>query len=304
MSTPFALPTLAPGATQTNTYLTELMARCAPLACIDVVQLLRAAYTERWALGFEQCAQFVERLPHFVETHLGPSVQARLNAPDGLLAAFERNIKRAERLPENFPFWWVGERQKLEERQQQLTKWAEQARREGHELDSARHLKDVAYIERVLIGLNAKEASGKPGNFYLDVTELNTWCPPTVTDAAVVVGPQQLLYVPAAIPIDFSQYIKEDYRVKLTPFLKEVYAGQKPQIVACMLVALQDLGALTTPLKHNVTELHAALEAFLGSVGTRQSLTDSLNKLDKASEKQNIKIQSQRSRIKSYMEQS
>lgn len=109
---------------------------------------------------------------------------------------------------------------------------------------------------------------------------------------------------PAAMPVAFDHYIKEEYREKLIPFLKAAYTGQKPQIVACMLIALQDLGALTNPLQRNVTELHAALEAFLGNAGTRQNLTESLTKLDKASEKQNVKIQAQRGRIKTYMEQS
>ena len=108
---------------------------------------------------------------------------------------------------------------------------------------------------------------------------------------------------PTAIPIDFSLYIKEEYREKLIPFLKAEYTGQRPQAVACMLIALQDLGCLKRQLKENETTLHASLTTFLGSVGARAGLNGNLTKLDGASEKQNLKIQAHRNHIKTYMEQ-
>ena len=108
---------------------------------------------------------------------------------------------------------------------------------------------------------------------------------------------------PTAIPVDFSLYIKEEYREKLIPFLKAEYTGQRPQAVACMLIALQDLGCLKRQLKENETTLHASLTTFLGSVGARAGLNGNLTKLDGASEKQNLKIQAHRNHIKTYMEQ-
>ena len=108
---------------------------------------------------------------------------------------------------------------------------------------------------------------------------------------------------PAAMPVAFDHYIKEEYREKLLPFLAREYAGQKPQEIACMLIALKDLAALTYPLQSNVTVLHAALDAFLKGAGTRQSLADNLTKLNKASQKEHIKIQTHCARIKTYMEQ-
>ena len=136
MSTSFVLPTLNPNTTQTNAYLTKLMADCAPLPLVDVVQLLSDAYDKLWALGFEPCAQFVERLPHFVKMHLTNDVQAKLNAPGGLLAGVGRKMKLAKLRLENHPYWMVGQRQELEERRQQLIKSAEQARQNGPESDS------------------------------------------------------------------------------------------------------------------------------------------------------------------------
>lgn len=108
---------------------------------------------------------------------------------------------------------------------------------------------------------------------------------------------------PAAMPVAFDHYIKEEYREKLLPFLAREYAGEKPQEIAFMLIALKDLAALTYPLQSNVTVLHAALDAFLKGAGTRQSLADNLTKLNKASQKEHIKIQTHCARIKTYMEQ-
>ena len=108
---------------------------------------------------------------------------------------------------------------------------------------------------------------------------------------------------PAAMPVAFDHYIKEEYRERLLPFLAREYAGQKPQEIACMLIALKDLAALTYPLQSNVTVLHAALDAFLKGAGTRQSLADNLTKLNKASQKEHIKIQTHCARIKTHMEQ-
>ena len=107
----------------------------------------------------------------------------------------------------------------------------------------------------------------------------------------------------AAIPIAFALYIKEEYREKLLPFLTREYTGQKPQTVACMLIALQDLGCLKKQLKENETILHTSLTTFLGDVGVRGGLNANLSKLDRASEKQNLKIQVHRDRIKTHMEQ-
>jgi hypothetical protein len=106
---------------------------------------------------------------------------------------------------------------------------------------------------------------------------------------------------PTAIPVDFSLYIKEEYREKLIPFLKQKYTGQKSQAVACMILALHDLTALKNSPHENKTKLHNSLRAFFGEVGTRQSLSTNLKNLEYAKGNEHLQIEAHRDAILDFM---
>lgn len=124
---------------------------------------------------------------------------------------------------------------------------------------------------------------------------------PTV--GAAEVKPKATL--PAAIPVDFSLYIKEEYREKLLPFLKQHYTDSKPGPLTCMLFALYDLGALTiAPIQANQTALHKALAAYFGDIGKLQSLNISFTKHNSASSAQQLSIETRRKIIKERLAES
>jgi len=105
----------------------------------------------------------------------------------------------------------------------------------------------------------------------------------------------------AAIPIAFALYIKEEYREKLLPFLKQKYTGQKSKPVACMLLALHDLEALNISPHSNKEQLHKSLEAFFGKLGTRQSLSTNLKNLEYAKGNEHLQIEAHRELILKFM---
>lgn len=106
--------------------------------------------------------------------------------------------------------------------------------------------------------------------------------------------------VPAAFPVAFASYIKEDCRTRLLPFLTSQYTNPKPKALASLLFALTDLGLMTISLTENQTELHQSLAVF-GSIGTRQALNTNITKLNSASERENRAIEKQRKLIKEYL---
>ena len=120
------------------------------------------------------------------------------------------------------------------------------------------------------------------------------------TAGAAEVKPKTTL--PAAIPVDFSLYIKEEYREKLLPFLKQKYTGQKPRAVACMLLALHDLEALKNSPHNNKMQLHESLKAFFGKVGTRQALSTNLKDLEFAKGNEHLQIEAHRKLILDFMQ--
>ena len=84
---------------------------------------------------------------------------------------------------------------------------------------------------------------------------------------------------PANDSLNFSVYLNEKGKPLLSK-LKELYSDEKPMIICCMLLALSNLACLTSNLDTaNKTQLHRALEQSFGKIGTRQSLSDNLNKL-------------------------
>jgi len=105
----------------------------------------------------------------------------------------------------------------------------------------------------------------------------------------------------AAIPIAFALYIKEDYREKLLPFLRQKYTGQKSKAVACMLLALHDLEALNNSPHSNKEQLHKSLEVFFGKFGTRQSLSNNLKNLEYAKGNEHLQIEAHRELILKFM---
>lgn len=107
---------------------------------------------------------------------------------------------------------------------------------------------------------------------------------------------------PTAIPVDFSLYIKEEYREKLIPFLKQKYTGQKSRAVTCMLLALHDLEALKNSPHNNKMRLHESLETFFGKVGTRQALSTNLKDLEFAKGNEHLQIEAHRKSILDFME--
>ena len=110
---------------------------------------------------------------------------------------------------------------------------------------------------------------------------------------------------PAAIPVDFSLYIKEEYREKLLPFLKQHYTNSKPGGLTCMLFALYDLDALTiAPMQANQRALHEALVAYFGNIGKLQSLNTSFTKHNSASSAQQLSIETHRKVIKERLAKS
>jgi len=102
--------------------------------------------------------------------------------------------------------------------------------------------------------------------------------------------------------LSFPSYIKEEYREKLLPYLKKEYASCNPQVIAFMLIALQDLTALTILPKVNETALHKALTAFLGDIGSRQALNKNLSNFRSASSQENAFIEVHRNSIAKHME--
>ena len=124
---------------------------------------------------------------------------------------------------------------------------------------------------------------------------------PTV--GAAEVKPKATL--PASIPVDFSLYIKEEYREKLLPFLKQYYTNSKPGGLTCMLFALYDLDALTiAPMQANQKALHEALVAYFGNIGKLQSLNTSFTKHNSASSAQELSIKTHRKAIKERLAKS
>ena len=126
---------------------------------------------------------------------------------------------------------------------------------------------------------------------------------PAETIPTVSLAEVELKATPStAIPVDFSLYIKEEYREKLLPFLKQKYTGQKPRAVACMLLALHDLEALKNSPHNNKMQLHESLKAFFGKVGTRQALSTNLKDLEFAKGNEHLQIEAHRKSILDFMQ--
>lgn len=101
---------------------------------------------------------------------------------------------------------------------------------------------------------------------------------------------------------EFADYLKEEYRTRLLPFLKSHYMNPKPKALASLLFALNDLELLTINLTENQTELHQAL-GFFGSVGTRQALNTNITKLNSASDRDHRAIEKHRKLINEHIAQ-
>ena len=79
--------------------------------------------------------------------------------------------------------------------------------------------------------------------------------------------------------LNFGTYLNEKGNPLLSK-LTEIYTDGKPKSICFMLLALSELACLTSNLDTaNKTQLHLALEKSFGKIGTRQSLSDNLNKL-------------------------
>ena len=126
---------------------------------------------------------------------------------------------------------------------------------------------------------------------------------PAETIPTVCLAEVELKATPStAIPVDFSLYIKEEYREKLLPFLKQKYTGQKSRPMACMLLALHDLEALKNSPHNNKKQLHESLEAFFGKVGSRQALSTNLKDLEFAKGNEHLQIEAHRKSILDFMQ--
>lgn len=103
--------------------------------------------------------------------------------------------------------------------------------------------------------------------------------------------------------LGFETYINECHRAKLIPYLVEYYEGQKPKQFGYMLYALQTLDIITNvSLTANQTQLHEALSATFGNVGTRQRLQQLIHDLGRASASEEINIRRHVDHIKSFLE--
>lgn len=99
---------------------------------------------------------------------------------------------------------------------------------------------------------------------------------------------------------DFSDYIREEYRDEVLPYLISRYKGQKPKQFVYMLCALADLGIIEKSALANQTELHKGLTTTFGNVGTRQSLQINLSKLSSANRSEEQQISMHKERIRTF----
>ncbi|MGI4872099.1 MAG: hypothetical protein ACRYFX_13085 [Janthinobacterium lividum] len=101
--------------------------------------------------------------------------------------------------------------------------------------------------------------------------------------------------------IEFADYLKDEYRTMLLPFLKSKYTNSKSKILASLLFALTDLELMTASLSENQTELHQSLVSFFGSIGTRQALNINITKLNSASQREHQTIEKIRKLIQQHL---
>lgn len=79
----------------------------------------------------------------------------------------------------------------------------------------------------------------------------------------------------------FDNYIVEQHRNKLMPYLISNYAGNTPGGYGFMLYALVEAGCIvSSTLNGNQSALHRALINTFGEIGSRQALNIALNRLD------------------------
>lgn len=110
-------------------------------------------------------------------------------------------------------------------------------------------------------------------------------------------GNSSLKNLVSKVPLGFEQYLNQR-GVAISDHLKSSYQNAKPQIIAFMLFALDELKLLNPgTLSNNITELHSALTLTFGKIGTRQSITNNLSKLRSPDSYQKAQIRSHKTEI-------
>ncbi|WP_224999421.1 hypothetical protein [Cesiribacter sp. SM1] len=104
--------------------------------------------------------------------------------------------------------------------------------------------------------------------------------------------------------LKFTSYLSEDGK-KAYPIIKKLYKGVRPRIMAQALYAMKDLGLLDIELStlHNQTEFTNSICSSFGKM-SRQSLFEQLGKYGAPTKEEELKIQKQKERIKSDVENS
>jgi uncharacterized protein (TIGR02391 family) len=102
-------PLLPDDIAESHARLTKLLQTCAQLPFYDVARTLRHAFEQERKKGYYAAAQFMDRLPTYIEHHLDPQVQKSLNASDGLLHSLRGALRLMSSRPENWAFWGVSD---------------------------------------------------------------------------------------------------------------------------------------------------------------------------------------------------
>ena len=106
---------------------------------------------------------------------------------------------------------------------------------------------------------------------------------------------------PVTTDFGFAEFIKEDKRERLMPFLIQTYKDKRPQPFSYMLYALHNLDLIGKPDQLGDVDLHRAIEATFGVKWTRQALTTNINKLNKASISHEVKINQHKKTITEFL---
>jgi len=156
---PSSLPLLPSDIANSHAYLTSLLETCAQLPFKDVARTLRHAFEQERAKGFYTWAEFLDRLPNYIERHLSQKIQDQLNVQSGLMSSFRRAIRMAERRPENWPFWGPNDHTIVEDRRNALCKDTQEAPPEAQRAEE--HAAAIARLDLILAALDSlKKVNG------------------------------------------------------------------------------------------------------------------------------------------------